>query len=128
MLRWVGFKSTKIEIQHGKRLEGKSSYNMRSLFLLALDIILANSEKPIRLMIKAGGLVSLGSILVALVYLYKWLAGDIVVLGYTSLIVSIWFLSGIIIATLGVIGLYIGKTFEGVRNRPLYIVKEVLND
>ena len=128
MVRWVGFKSTKIKVDHAFREEGKSNYNFRSLVHLAMDIILASSDKPIRLVIKTGGIVAVGAFLIALVYLYKWLNGDIFILGYTSLIVSIWFLSGIIMATLGVVGLYVGKTFEGVRNRPLYIVKEILND
>ncbi|NAS12863.1 glycosyltransferase family 2 protein [Poritiphilus flavus] len=128
MIKWVGFNTTKVKVEHGRRTEGRSSYNFRSLFRLAIDIILAFSDKPIRLLIKAGGIVSLGSIVVAMVYLYKWLKGDVIVLGYTSLIVSIWFLSGLIMATLGVVGLYVGKTFEGVRQRPLYIVKEMIHD
>jgi dolichol-phosphate mannosyltransferase len=53
--------------------------------------------------------------------------GDIEVLGFTSLIVSIWFLSGLIMATLGVVGIYVGKTFEGVKNRPIYVVKTKIN-
>jgi dolichol-phosphate mannosyltransferase len=50
------------------------------------------------------------------------------VLGYTSQIISIWFLSGIIISTLGLVGLYIGKTFEGVKKRPIYIIEKIVND
>jgi len=128
MVKWVGFKSTKINVDHAPREEGKSNYNFRSLFRLAIDIILASSDKPIRLLIKTGGIVALGAFFIALIYLFKWLNGDIFILGYTSLIVSIWFLSGIIMATLGVVGLYIGKTFEGVQDRPLYIIKEIMND
>lgn len=128
MVKWVGFKSTKIKVDHASRSAGKSNYNFRSLFRLAIDIILTNSDKPIRILIKVGGIVSAGAFIMALIYIYKWVKGDIVVSGYTSLIVSIWFLSGIIMATLGVVGLYVGKTFEGVRKRPLYIVKEIIND
>jgi dolichol-phosphate mannosyltransferase len=60
--------------------------------------------------------------------LIKWLTGGIVVIGYASLITSIWFLTGIILITLGVVGLYIGKTFEGVKNRPLYIIDKIINE
>src|SRR5690606_15218 len=95
----------------------------RKLFKLAVDIVLAYSDKPLQLLIKAGIFVSVCSMLVAAFYLYKWAVGDVFVIGYTSLIVSIWFLSGIIMATLGIVGLYVGKTFEGVRRRPIYIVK-----
>jgi dolichol-phosphate mannosyltransferase len=53
------------------------------------------------------------------------LKGDVVVLGYTSLIISIWLLSGVVLSTLGIIGLYVGKTFEGVKNRPIYIIEKI---
>ena len=128
MVNWVGFRSTKVNVNHAPREEGKSNYNFKSLFRLAMDIILSHSDKPIRILIKTGGIVSIGAFIIAIIYLYKWVSGDIFVLGYTSLIVSIWFLSGIIMATLGIVGLYVGKTFEGVRNRPLYIIKETIND
>lgn len=128
MVKWVGFKSTKVNVEHDDRNEGESSYNLKRLINLALDIILAYSDKPIRLLIKTGLFISLISVLVALIYFIKWLKGDVLVLGYTSLIISIWLLSGIIISTLGIIGLYVGKTFEGVKKRPIYIIKKIINN
>lgn len=127
MVNWVGFKKTSIEIDHSSRFEGKSTYNMKKLFNLALDIILAYSDKPIRLTIKAGILISTISILFALFVFIRWCFGYIDVLGYTSLIISIWFLSGFTIATLGVVGLYIGKIFEETKQRPLYIIEKKIN-
>ncbi len=128
MVKWVGFKSTKVNVEHDDRGEGESSYNLKKLINLALDIILAYSDKPIRLLIKTGLLISFISVLVAFIYFIKWLKGDVLVLGYTSLIISIWLLSGIILSTLGIIGLYVGKTFEGVKNRPIYIIKKIINN
>lgn len=122
MVKWVGFKQAKIDIEHSPRVEGKSSYNFKKLFNLALDIILAFSDKPIRLTVKLGILISLSSFFIALYFLIKWFMGGVVVLGYTSLIISVWLLSGFIICTLGIIGLYIGKIFEGVKKRPIYII------
>ncbi len=127
MVKWVGFRTTKVIVDHNNRLEGESSYNFKRLINLAMDIILAFSDKPIRLLAKFGLVISILSVLVALIYLLKWLSGDVVILGYTSLIISIWLLSGVIISTLGIIGLYIGKTFEGVKQRPIYIVKKKVN-
>ncbi len=124
MVKWVGFKSTKVNVEHDERNEGESSYNLKRLINLALDIILAYSDKPIRLLIKTGLLISGISVLVALIYFIKWFKGDVLVLGYTSLIISLWLLSGIILSTLGIIGLYVGKTFEGVKNRPIYIIEK----
>jgi polyisoprenyl-phosphate glycosyltransferase len=124
MVKWVGFKVSKIDVKHGSRLVGESTYNYRKLFSLALDIILAYSVKPIKMIIKFGFLVSFLSFVASIIYFLKWLNGSISVNGYASLIISICIFSGIIIATLGIIGLYIGKTFEGVKNRPIYIKAE----
>ncbi|MDX1760854.1 MAG: glycosyltransferase family 2 protein [Christiangramia sp.] len=127
MIQWVGFKVAKVDVRHNERLDGQSSYNLSRLLNLAFDIILAYSVKPIQLLIKFGLIISLLSVLIAVVYVIKWLKGDVVVIGYTSLIVSIWLLSGIIISTLGIIGIYVGKTFEGVKKRPLYIISKKTN-
>lgn len=124
MVKWVGFKQTAIKVEHAPRAQGETSYNFKKLLNLAIDIILAYSDKPIRLTIKAGFLVSFFALLIGLIYLVKYFSGDIIVPGYASLIISIWFLSGLIITILGVVGLYVGKTFEGVKNRPIYIISE----
>ncbi len=128
MVKWVGFKSTKINVEHNNRMDGTSSYNMKSLINLALDIILVNSDKPIRLLIKSGLIISLISVIIAFIFFLKWMRGDVLVLGYTSLIISIWLLSGVIISTLGIIGLYVGKTFEGIKKRPNYIINKRINN
>ena len=128
MVKWVGFKTAKVNVQHDVRIEGKSNYNLRKLLRLALDIILAFSDKPIRLVVKFGLWITTFSLIFASYIIFKWMNGDISVIGYTSLIISIWFLSGIIISILGIIGLYIGKTFEGVKNRPIYVIETLTND
>jgi dolichol-phosphate mannosyltransferase len=124
MVKWVGFRKTTLNVIHSARKEGKSSYNFRKLMYLAMDIILAYSDKPLRLTVKLGVYISLTSFVFALYALIMALTGEYRVPGYASLIVSIWFLSGLIILILGIVGLYLGKTFEGVKNRPVYIVEE----
>ncbi len=127
MLQWVGFTKTKINVRHNKRKEGDSSYSWAKLFQLASNNIIAFSNKPLRLVIKVGFGISLISFLIGLVYLYKYFIGDIVVLGFASIIISIWFLSGLKIFMLGVIGVYLGKTFDKVKNRPVFIIEQTLN-
>jgi polyisoprenyl-phosphate glycosyltransferase len=122
MVRWVGFKRTTINVEHGAREIGTTSYNFSKLLRLSLDIILANSDKPIKLTIKIGFLVAMFSFLFGMFTILRYLNGNITVMGYTSLLISVWFLAGLILMVLGVIGLYIGKTFEGVKNRPIYIL------
>lgn len=130
MVRWVGFRLATIEVGHSDRFSGKTSYSVKKLFKLAVDIILSFSDKPLRLTIKLGLWISFLAVLYALYNLYRYLNGQIDVTGWTSLIFSIWFLSGIIIFVLGIIGLYVGKTFEKVKQRPIYIIsnKENINE
>ena len=125
MVRWVGFKSTKLDVVHAARPEGETSYNFKRLLNLSLDICLANSEKPIRLAIKFGLLVALTGFIYATIIAIRAALGEIPVLGYASILVSVWVLSGIMICIMGVIGLYVGKSFEGIKNRPLYLIDEI---
>lgn len=127
MVKWVGFKTEKIDIQHDSRFEGKTSYSLLKLLSLSMDIIMAYSLKPISLLFRFGLLVSLGSFLFIVIQLIRWYNGENYIMGYTSLIVSIWFFSGVIISTISLVGIYVGKTFEGVKNRPIYLIDEKLN-
>lgn len=124
MVKWVGFRQTTLAVEHAPNQDRKSSYNLKKLFNLALDIMLAYSDKPIRLTVKLGLLVALTGFLFALYTLYRYLNGDIIVAGYASLIISIWVLTGFLLVTLGMVGLYVGKTFQGVKDRPIYIVEK----
>jgi glycosyltransferase involved in cell wall biosynthesis len=128
MVQWVGYRASHVDVEHASRSEGKSGYNFRKMVKLALDIILAFSDKPLRLIIKFGATIACVSFLMGIYTIYQRLSGGVSVSGYASLMTSIWFLSGCILMTLGVIGLYIGKTFEGVKNRPLYIVEKTTHD
>lgn len=126
-IQWVGFKRAYLPIQHDERAEGKSTYNLSRLFRLAFDTIISFSDKPMRLMVKMGLFVTLASFIVGIVFLVRYCLGEIEVLGFTSLIISLWLLGGIIISLLGVVGIYLGKLFEKAKDRPTFIVNEKLN-
>lgn len=126
MVRWVGFKSATIDVAHALRPEGSSSYNWSRLLNLACDIALAYSDKPLKLAVKTGVLISATGFGFAVYTIVQALRGKIAVLGYPSLIVSIWVLAGLIILINGIVGLYVGKIFEGVKRRPAYLVSEIL--
>ncbi|WP_339138766.1 MAG: glycosyltransferase family 2 protein [Candidatus Electrothrix sp. GW3-4] len=127
MLHWVGFNKTMLPVQHEKRTQGKSSYSLKKLLQLAFDNLIAFSNKPLRLVVKFGFFIVLLSVLFAMYFLFKYLNGEVSVLGYSSVIISIWFLAGIIIMTLGIVGIYIGKIYEKLKGRPCYIVKNKIN-
>ena len=124
MVRWVGFRQTAIDVIHAANEDRGSSYNFKRLFNLALDIMLAYSDKPIRLTVKLGLLVAMTGFLFAIFTLVRYVQGQIIVAGYASLIISLWMLTGFLLVTLGMVGLYVGKTFEGVKKRPIYIVEK----
>jgi len=124
MIKWVGFSYSSIDVAHAERYGGKSTYNFRKLLHLAMEISLAYSDKPLRMTVKLGALLSFSSLLFGLYILYKYFTGQITEPGFTSIILSIWFLSGLIIFTLGVLGLYLGKVFEGIKKRPLYVIEK----
>ena len=123
-INWIGFKSVSIPIEHGEREEGKSTYSVGRLFKQAFNVIISFSDKPLRLFINFGLSISVLSFIVGIYYLYLALTGKIAQPGFSSLILSIWFLSGIIISCIGIVGVYLGKNFDQAKGRPTFIIDE----
>lgn len=122
MVRWVGFRTGYLTVEHAPRPTGRSNYTFSRRVQLALDIVLVSSDKPLRLAVQAGALLAAGAFLFVPITLVRYWLGFISQPGYASLIISIWFFSGLLLAVLGLVGLYVGKTFEQVKNRPLYLL------
>jgi len=128
MIKWVGFQTTTVSVEHAKRTKGQTSYNFKRLLDLGLDICLAYSDKPLRLVVGTGFIISFLGFIFAAITIMQALRGEILILGYASLIVSLWLLSGLVIFITGVVGLYVGKCFEGIKRRPSFVVmKEIDN-
>lgn len=125
-VKFVGYKSTSVIVEHSQRDEGESSYSLMTLLSLAFNTVISFSNKPLKLFVKFGLMISILSLIFGFYTIYKALIGDINVLGYSSIVVSIWFLSGVIITTIGVTGIYVGKIFDQTKNRPVYIIDEVI--
>lgn len=121
-VKWAGFRRTSIEVKHDPRAEGQSSYSLRRLIRLAVDITLSYSDKPLRLSAYLGFMFSFAAVAYALVILVRYAFGQVQVLGYTSIIISIWLIGGLILFCLGVAGLYIGRIYESAKGRPVYII------
>ena len=127
MIRWLGYNYTSIQVTHSHRTIGQSSYSLRKLIKLALEIIVAFSTKPLRLAVKSGAILASLSFCAGLLLIFCSLSGEFKVQGWASLIVTLCFFSGIQIFVLGILGLYIGKTFDQVKNRPLYFIDKTSN-
>ncbi|NNN70325.1 glycosyltransferase family 2 protein [Vibrio sp. 3-2(1)] len=124
-VNWLGFKRVNIDVNHAQRPQGHSSYTFKKLLQLASDNIISQSNKPLRMSIKFGFSMSLFSMLYSVYLVFQYLINDIPVAGWTSVMVSIYFVSGIILANLGFVGLYIGKVFDETKGRPMYVVDEL---
>lgn len=127
IIGYLGFKVGTVDVEHAERAEGKSSYDLSRLIKLSFDIIISNSNKPLRVAVGTGFVMSILSFLLALYNIIaKWI-GIILVDGFTSTIFSIWFVGGLLLSMMGVLGLYIGKIFDQVKGRQLFIVRDKTN-
>jgi glycosyltransferase involved in cell wall biosynthesis len=127
-IRWLGFNTAYIDVEHAERSTGKSAYTFRKKLDLALDTIVSMSNKPLKISIKLGLLISFLSFLYGIFTIMKYLLWGVPVMGWTSLMVSLYFIGGLLLSILGVLGIYIGKIFDEVKNRPLYIIAEKVGD
>ena len=122
LLNWTGYPTASVPVQHDERHEGRSTYTFAKLWRLAAQTIVAYSDKPLRLAIRFGFIVSLFAFCYGIYILANALFYGSTIVGWASLIVSIYFIGGIIIAILGMLGIYLGRTYEETKRRPLYIV------
>ncbi|KFF27938.1 glycosyltransferase family 2 protein [Chryseobacterium vrystaatense] len=123
-VNWVGYKSTSVSVEHSSREDGKSSYTLSRLISLAFNVIVSFSDKPLKIFVGFGAAISFLSILVAAFFAIRYFEGKITEPGFSSLILSIWFLSGVIISCIGIVGIYLGKTFNQTKKRPVFIIDE----
>lgn len=122
---WVGFKQIGLAYERHARHAGKPKYTFRKLLILALDGLVSFSHTPLRLITLLGFTVSLVSFLLAVFYVVKKMTVGFGVPGFTTLVVSIFFLAGIQLVTIGVIGEYIARISDEVKRRPLYVARRV---
>ncbi len=122
---WVGLDQVGLPYERGARYAGRPKYTYTRLIYLALDGLISFSYLPLRLISIMGAAVSLLSILLAIAYTIQKLTIGLSPPGFATTVVAIFFLAGIQLITIGVIGEYVGRIFEEVKRRPLYIVRQV---
>ena len=126
LIKWVGFKSSFIIVDHNERFEGSSSYTLPKLVFLALQGWTSHSDKLLRLSIYTGFFLSFCTfftgIVIGFMYFFKGFQP-----GWPSLFLALLFSTGLILMSIGIVGIYIGKIFEQVKERPLFIVDKKLN-
>lgn len=121
-IAWLGFRQTSVEFERDQRLFGTTGYPLKKMLKFAMDGITAFSDKPLQMVTNAGLVVSFIAFLVMLYALYSFYILERTMAGWTSLILSTMFIGGIQLISIGIIGEYISRINNNVRNRPLYVV------
>jgi dolichol-phosphate mannosyltransferase len=123
VLRWLGFRQAYVDVEHGARHEGRSSYSLAKLIGHALSGVVSHSTRLLYFSVYAG----FGFVMLAIAQfgyaVFLKLAHGVGVAGWTSLMAAIWLVGGAILSSLGVIGMYLGRIVEDVQQRPAYVVR-----
>lgn len=127
MVPMIGYRSGTVEYERGERFAGESKYPLKKMLAFAMEGITSLSVKPLRMITGLGTLIFLIAAVMLAYSVYRWAVGD-TVLGWASLMCSVWAIGGLILLSLGVIGEYIGKIYLETKGRPRFLIREVLDD
>ncbi|MBE8952522.1 MAG: glycosyltransferase family 2 protein [Quinella sp. 1Q7] len=122
----IGYPSTSVLYERAERFAGVSKYPLKKMLFFALQGITSLSVEPIRLITTVGVAMSTVSFAVILWTLYEYFFGD-TVRGWASMLASLWFIGGLILLSIGIVGEYVGKIYLETKKRPRFIVSEFLN-
>jgi dolichol-phosphate mannosyltransferase len=126
MVSWVGFKQIALPYKRAKRFAGESKYPLRKMLRFATDGILSFSTKPLQMSVTLG-MLSASLALIGIVYaFYLRLFTNTWVEGWTALMIAVLFLGGVQLICVGILGEYVGRIYNEVKSRPLYVVQEYL--
>lgn len=123
----IGYRTGTVTYERGERFAGESKYPLKKMLSFAMEGITSLSVKPIRMITGLGFLVFFISIAMLIYSIVRWAMGE-TILGWASLICSVWAIGGLILLSLGVIGEYIGKIYLETKERPRFLLREVLED
>jgi len=126
LVSWVGFRQTSVEYVREKRWAGETKYSLRKMLKLAWDGITSFSDKPLKIATYAGIPLSLFSLVLFLIVLFQYLGGKSAFPATSLISILNLLVGGIILIALGIMGEYIGRIYEEVKGRPLYIVESTM--
>jgi len=127
LINWLGFNKATVDVEHNKRFAGESTYDLKKLLILAFNDIIANTNMPLNLSIKFGFIIALLSFLSGFFIVIARIFEVFTIEGWTSIVVSIWFVCGLLMMCIGTSSIYIGKIFDESKSRPNYIIKDKKN-
>lgn len=128
LVSWIGFSQCGVEYERDARFAGKTSFTVRKMLRFAANGITSFSEKPLRLSIQLGAVVTfVGLALGMVIAVRKLLNTDALIPGYASLMCVVLFFGGVQLLSIGLLGEYVGRVYRESKRRPLYVVAEALN-
>lgn len=125
-VKWLGFKQTAIDVEHDQRKEGKSSYNFKRRMKMAGEILTSQSDKLLKLTVAGGFLITLVSLIAILGIIIQHFTAHVPA-GWSSMVATVCLMGGLTIMCIGVVGIYVGNIFMQSKQRPLYVIRTVLN-
>ncbi len=127
VLSWMGFRTSALEVEAEERFEGKSSYTFFKKVDLAIDMLTSQSNKPLKLIVEFGFLISMLSFLYLAIKIILFFVRDDITEGWTSIIASIFLMGGILLVCIGGVGIYVGNIFNQTKGLPDYLIQETIN-
>ena len=121
----IGYRTDTVEYERGERFAGESKYPLKKMLAFALEGVTSLSVRPLRMITGLGFLVFLISLIMIVYNVVRWATGNTVA-GWASLACSVWFIGGLILLSLGVIGEYLGKLYLESKDRPRFLIQEEL--
>ena len=125
MVRLIGFPSTEVYFDVHERYAGESKYTLTKMLNFAIDGITSFSVKPLRIISMIGAMCVCLSLAEMVYIIVAWMRGNVVA-GWSSLLFSVWFLGGMLLLSIGIIGEYIGKIYTEVKQRPRFIIEKAI--
>lgn len=126
-LNWLGYRRAVVDVERDPRFEGKSSYTLKKRIQMAFELITSQSDKILRLTVGIGFIMTLISLIAIIVIIVQYFTIHVSP-GWTSIVVSNFLIGGLMIMTIGIVGIYVGNIFMQTKGRPLYVVRQILND
>ncbi len=126
-IKWLGFHSTALDVEHNARFEGESSYTFKRKINLAIELLTSQSDKMLRLVVAFGFCMTIVSFLAIIFIVIQYFVGDVNP-GWSSIVASNCLIGGLTILTIGMVGLYVGNIFVQTKDRPKFVIRQILNN
>ncbi|SHJ49234.1 glycosyltransferase family 2 protein [Pseudobutyrivibrio xylanivorans] len=126
-IKWLGFRSTALDVEHNARFEGESSYTFKRRMNMAIELLTSQSDKMLKLVVGLGFGMTLLSFIAIIVIIIQYFLVDVDP-GWTSIVASNFLIGGLVILTIGMVGLYVGNIFVQTKDRPKYVIRQIIND